>query len=281
MCVQVTIKVNNQRAACGGGLGLYQTNESYSDPCSFVYDPTTTPNVTDISTDSGGPGSFITLHGTEFSSDPYENFVLFGDIECNVTSCDSTYINCTLGYGQGGNNKPLWVHVLPVGVADTNELSLQYGITVESVSPSSSGLGGGVEAVITGSGFTTVLNDRSHIGYTYSPYQTLLSYDCLSWKNRVSFGSVQATILSITSNSIHCMIPPSDSNGSRLIIVEVYCADEESTETYEKSQSGLFTYDDSLSPTVTSISPLDGSGEGGTTVTISGNGFTNDTTIEV
>lgn len=212
------------------------------------------------------------------------NFVSFGGIICNVTSSHATTIQCTLGSGLGGTDKKLWVHVLPEGIADTNNITLSYSITVDTVSPSAIGLGGGIEAIIEGSGFaidSTTTTDTSGIAYTY--YQEVMSSleECNVWDTRVYFDTVQSTILSITPTSIHCIIPSTHSSGSPTVRIAVICTDEGSSEAYERSATGVFEYDDDLSVTVDDIDPPQGPGSGGTLVTIEGSGYTNDTIVQV
>ena len=272
--------INSQRAACGGGLELYQTTSSYPNPCGFTFSPTATPAINSISQTKATAGDNITIYGNGFSTNTTKNFVLFGDIECKVTFSNSTTIICTLGIGQAGI-KTTWVHVLNKGVADSNNITLLYTVSVLTVEPATSGLGGGIEVTISGNGFATDSTSNHHIGYTYNEYKTVTASTCNSWEIRVLFGSNEGVVTKINSTSIKCIAPATTILGTTDVIVGIYCADNGNTEEHNGTLTGGYNYDSALTPTITSITPASGSGQGGTTVTIGGTGFSTDTTAMV
>ena len=278
--LQVHVAINSQRAACGGGLELYQTTSTYPNSCGFTFSPTATPAITSISQTKATAGDSITIYGIGFSTNTTKNFVLFGDIECDVTFSNSTTITCTLGTGQAGI-KATWVHVVNKGVADSDNITLLYTVSVLTVEPTSSGLGGGIEVTISGNGFATDSTNNNHIGYTYNEYKSGIATTCNSWKSRVLFGSNEGIITKINSTSIKCIAPATTIPGTIDVIVIMYCADDGITEEYNGTLTGGYNYDNALTPTITSIIPTSGSGQGGTTVTIEGTEFSTDTTVMV
>ena len=213
----------------------------------------------------------ISLYGSGFgSASSDENFVLFGEVECVVVYYADTVINCTLEDGQAGN-KSLWLHVLSVGVADTNNITLDYTISVDSIQPSSGGLGGGVAMVISGSGFIPSNKGAatgSSLGYTYP--RDADEYECTTWTNKVTVGDRECNITAATHTTIHCIVPPSDVSGEADVGVAVYC---DGVLYHEDTLLDEYVYDDNMTPNVTSITPSGGSGRGGTPVTITGTGF--------
>lgn len=208
-----------------------------------------------------------------------------------MTQATDNNIMCTLGKGQAGN-KQLWIHVLSSSVAETNGITLEYTLTLQSIEPMLSGTGGGVEITITGDGFISSASHSSEtstdnsFGYLFSGYKSVKNIDgCSSWKNKVLIGDKECEINSFSSTIIKCTVPPALSAGSFDITASVYCVDDGSTVSYDSAMFPTqFTYDNALQPTITSINPLTGSGRGGEMVSILGTGFTNvadDVTVQV
>ena len=269
------MKINNQMAACGGGLEPYEFTNSYNNPCGFTFNESSTPIVNSISPTKASNGDIITITGEGFGSDVADNFVLFGDIECNVTQVTDTSLTCVIGRGQAGMKK-LWLHVLSGSVAKTDGISLEYKVSLLSVDPTSSGTKGGIEVTLMGDGFVgadteeTALTDGS-LRYSYSGYRSARN-NCNSWKNMVLIDEDECVINSASRTEIRCIVPAGTA-GTVDVSVSVLCDDVNSTEEYNVSAIGLFTYHTGLDPTVASISPSSGSGRGGETVSIIGTNF--------
>lgn len=235
--------------------------------------------VTSISPTSATSQDNITLYGSGFgntSSD--DNFILFGEVECAVTYYSDILINCTLGEGQAGN-KTLWLHVLSVGVANTNDIILDYYVYIDGIQPATSGLGGGVTMVIDGSGFIPADNSvapGTSLGYTYP--RDIDEPGCITWTNEVTVGDNECIITMATRTTIHCIVPPADVVGYVDVGVALYCDD---VVYYEDILTGGYSYDDSITPNVTSVTPSSGSGRGGTYITIIGTGFSTNAVVMV
>ena len=205
-------------------------------------------------------GDLITIYGSGFSTVNENNFVLFGEVQCMVATTSDSSISCVLSDGQAGVKK-LWLHVLSMGAAETNDITLEYKVTVDSIDPITCGTEGGVDVIITGDGFVDNDNhpDTSGIGYTYSQYKTATASNCNLWKTKVLIGSNECVLTDYSRTSIKC-IAPDGIDGTTDIIVTIYCDDVDTSEEYNGMLSGGFTYNSSLSPNVTTISPVSGSG---------------------
>ena len=112
--------------------------------------------------------------------------------------------------------------------------------TVTSVAPSSGTTGGGTAVTITGTGFVS--------GAT------------------VTFGGVAATGVSVVSATSIAATTPAHAAGAVVVVVT-------NPDSQTGSLSSGFTFATSPAPTVTSVTPANGSKAGGTAVTITGSGF--------
>ena len=83
--LQVVVKVNDLVASCIGA------------ECSYHHLEERTPIVTNISTNSGGAGSAVTVTGTGFSNNASDVTVTIGDVECTVQSSSETEIQFIIG----------------------------------------------------------------------------------------------------------------------------------------------------------------------------------------
>jgi hypothetical protein len=120
--------------------------------------------------------------------------------------------------------------------------------TVSSVSPNSGPLAGGTSVTITGTGFTNA--------------------------STVAFGASSASQVTFNSANKLTAISPAGSAGTVDVTVTTPVGGTSAT----GSAGDKFTY--TSGPTVTSVSPSSGPAAGGTTVTITGTGFTNGSTVK-
>mgnify|MGYP002474484666 CR=1 FL=1 len=114
---------------------------------------------------------------------------------------------------------------------------------VSSVSPTSGSTNGGVLLTVNGNGFAT---STSNI--------------------QVKVGSSQCTIVSTTAGQVTCTVPAQGSNPSTSAVTVI-------SNGVTFTSSATFTYDSSVSPSVTSISPV--SGTSGQALVITGTNFVN------
>lgn len=258
-------------AGCLGGKPQYEYTNEFVDYCAFTY-VSEMPVVTSFNPVNATVGTNITIYGHGFSTEVDDNFVMFGDADCMVTMATNTSLQCTITNGQAGP-KRLHLHVLSAGLANTGNHTLQLQADITGVQPAMSGVGGGVDMYISGSGFVSS-KDRPrgpHPGYSYSGYKAVASNNCSTWQNRVTVGGVNCPIKSSNETSIVCVVPAGTA-GEADLMVTLTCTEGEGSEEMTSLSAG-FTYNASLTTTVTSITPSSGSGRGGTAVTITGTGF--------
>ena len=153
------------------------------------------------------------------------------------------------GYGPGGSHL-VEILVKGKGWADNAEhLNFTYVITATSVTPASGSLAGGQTITISGSGFGNTKENAN-----------------------VSLDGSSCDITSVSMSHITC-VTTAHAEGNVSIEISI----GESLVTL----SDAFEYDSSLTISVTSLSPQQGSISGGEVITISGSGFLDTTTVQV
>ncbi len=209
--------------------------------------PLVTPgpgSITAISPTSGpaAGGNAVTITGTGFSPTAANDTVTFGSSKAAVTSASATSLTVTTPPGSGTAS----VTVTTAG-GTSNSVSYTYLApppppVISSISPTSgdscTAPGGGATVTITGTGFNPIASGDA-----------------------VAFGSSSATVTSASATSLTVTAPA----GTGSVSVTVTTANG-------TSDAVSFTYV-SGPPSITSISPSSGPTAGGTTVTITGNGF--------
>lgn len=225
---------------------------------------------------SASQGDTITITGTGFSETPEENFVLFDSIQCIVSASTVTSISCVLGEGFGGV-KQLHLHVTSVGVAESSGFGLTFSISADSVDISTGSQGGGTAIVISGSGyysdnFVTISTPESIEHYYANDLRSKRTTTC-QLANIVTIGDNSCEVISSTPDTITCLTPEETGTSSTYdITVSVGCIEDPNTHVSD-TLPNAFSYDASITPSVTSISPLEGAIHGGVEVVISGSGF--------
>jgi len=202
----------------------------------------TPPVITSISPLTGSTmgGTTVTITGTSFTGATLVTFSGIPATSLNVVN--STTITCIAPVRTSGTAGIVVRTIYGTSVAF---LSFTY-ITppaISSISPPSGGIAGGTNVTITGRNFT---------GATL-----------------VTFGGLSATSLSVVNSTTITCITPVRSAGPAGIIV--------TTGGGPGTTFSSFTY--VTPPSITDISQLTGSTEGGTSVTIRGTNFTGATTV--
>lgn len=187
-------------------------------------------------------GEVLTLTGTKLLLSGLEPIVLVGNLPCNVTSATSINLTCDAPRLMGGNYLVLVGDPL-YGNSNTY-FNITYLFNFSSVSPNESGLGG-AEIEVNGIGF-----DPSG-----GSLVTICGDPCLHYRPSSS-----------PLTSILCTAPPRSEN--TVCDVEVINPNNLTV----VLQSG-FSYRNSLTPSISSVSPARGGTAGGTTLTITGSGF--------
>jgi len=205
----------------------------------FTYIPA--PTITSISPTAGPAtgGTTVTLTGTNFTGATAVTFG--GTAAAGFTVNSTTSITATSPAGTGTVD----IRVTTPGGTSATSAADQFTFvarpTVTSISPTAGPTGGGTTVIITGTGFSAA-----------SP------------TGAVKFGATNASY-TINSNTQITATSPAGSAG----IVDVTVTTAGGTSA--TSAADQFTY--VAAPTVTAVSPTVGPTGGGTTVTITGTGF--------
>ena len=222
----------------------------------YTYDTAVTPNVNSLSPKSGKLGQTLTINGSAFHSSPNHVSVTVGGVVCLVNSATITSVSCTLG-AHTADNVSVSVHVEGKGHSNSDVI-FEYALGLTDVAPFrssrrrrslsnsvESGYGGGINITLTGYGFGSdtvaiVCDNRCRIGILTN---TELVCEAPAYPSRTP------------GNDVSCSVTVTSGSGT--------------TETFPNA----YTYRDSLTSTVTSVSPSRGGTGGGVRVTINGSGF--------
>ena len=201
------------------------------------------PAITGISPTSGrtAGGTSVIITGSDFTGAPAVTFS--GVAATDVTVVDSTTITCTTPAGSAGSASVVVTTPLGSNAANTLFTYVPPAPTITAVSPSSGSAAGGTSVTITGTGFTGATG--------------------------VTFGLVMATGVTVVNDTTITCTTPAGSAGAASIVV--------TTPGGTNAANTLFTY--VPVPTVAGTSPSSGSAAGGTSVTITGTGFTGATGV--
>jgi hypothetical protein len=207
------------------------------------------PTITALSPTSGNiaGGQSVVITGTGFLNVTGAAGVTFGGTNATGYTVNSdTQITATAPAHAAG---VVDVVVTSPAGSNTNTTADNFtytaGPVITSVTPVSGPTTGGTVVVITGSGFTGATS--------------------------VTFGGVAGTNLTVNSGSQITVTSPAHTAGSVNIVVTTPLG------TSVDSEADNFLY--GSGPTITSINPTQGGTAGGTTVTITGTGFTGATAV--
>lgn len=219
-------------------ISVISNSVTFPSSSTFTYSSSVTPTISSISPTSGTAGQTLTISGSNFVNG--QTSVTIGGTTCAIVSVSSSSITCTVSSSPAGTQSVI-VSVATVGTSNTN-IQFQYALQVSSISPTQGSFGGGQLVTVTGDGFNT-----SGISVT------ICSQPCQS--------------VSVVSNTqLTCITPSatvasSDQTCSLTVTVGIL------------TQSASYVYRNSLTSTISSISPLRGGTGGGTTLTITGTNF--------
>jgi hypothetical protein len=199
------------------------------------------PVVTKVSTNQGlaTGGTTVTITGAGFSSN---STVSFGSTPGTNVSVGTNGTSITVTSPGGVGTVPVTVTTSGGTSAASSSTQFSYIPVVTSISPPDGSANGGNSVTITGAGFSS--------------------------NSIVTFGTTEISIgNNPTSTSITVVSP----EGIGQVPVTVTTGSETSAVT----ANSQFTY----TPVINSISPTHGPASGGTKVTISGNGFSSDSSV--
>ena len=166
---------------------------------------------------------------------------------------------------------------------------LEYSVVMETVLPVEGSQAGGTEITISGKGFVSRTSPDSNF-VEWDPQQPILSdayeraliaYDneCSEgWENVVMVGVWECDIITADHTTITCTTPANQNPGTTNVYdvtVNVLCKDVGSVALSDTLSNG-FTYSVTLTPTITGVTPPEGSVHGGNSLSITGTGFSDD-----
>ena len=202
------------------------------------------PSITGISPASGPKtgATSVTITGSGFTG---ATKVAFG----TVAATSFTVVNDTTITATSPVESPATVNIkvtTPDGVSPSvaADQFTYLGPVVTAISPTSGPIAGGATVTVTGSGFT---------GAT-----------------KVAFGTLAGQNLDVVND--HTILVTSPAEGPGTVAIRVTTPDGQSAAV----TADLYTY---VGPVLTSISPTSGPMTGGTTVTVTGSGFTGATEV--
>ncbi|XP_048575327.1 fibrocystin-L-like isoform X2 [Nematostella vectensis] len=206
----VTNTVGGVQSACAG-------NE-----CKFTYSSAHTPAVTSTSgTTMNTPNHELTFTGTGFSSNTADITITVGTTFCSVTSASTTSVTCQIvGLTIGNHDVKLYVNNKGFARFD-QATSVTSSANIISVTPTETGINGGVRITLVGNGFKD--------GVT------------------VTVGGTKTTVASVTVSEIVIITPPHAcaSSCDKTLVLTVDGV------TFPNK---VITYKDSLTPVVSSVS---------------------------
>ncbi len=232
-------------AGSAGAVNLTVNNLGGSATASSAYTygaSTPAPTISGVAPTSGplAGGTSVVITGTNLTG---ASAVSFGGTAATSYTVDSaTQITAVAPAGSAG---AVAVAVTTTGGTASASGAFTYiaAPTITTVAPSSGPLAGGTSVVITGTGFTGT--------------------------SAVSFGGTAATSYRVDSATQITAVAPAGSAGTVAVAV--------TTTGGTASASGTFTY--TAAPTITTVAPSSGPLAGGTSVVITGTGFTGASTV--
>ncbi|XP_041625547.1 fibrocystin-L isoform X2 [Vulpes lagopus] len=244
------ISVNSSEVYCctpAGTAGRVSVkifvNEVAYPPLSFTYALEDTPLLRELVPNTGPPGTKIQIIGSNFGIDILEISVKIDNTPCNVTMVNDSVLQCIVGDHAGGTF-PVMMHRKTKGFA-VSTVVFEYPLTIQNIHPSQGSFGGGQTMTVRGTGF----NPETSIILVCGSECAIdrLKSDC-------------TTLL--------CKIPHNDGRGpEQTCEVSVVNGKDLSHSTTP------YTYTMSLTPLISEIYPKRGSTAGGTRLTITGSGF--------
>ena len=230
---QITCTTSNCTESCGD---LTVSSGKVSESSSlYNYLQSSSPVVTAAS----AAGSVLTITGSSLGSG---SSVSLRGSDCTVTSSSDSQVVCTVPDIAGGDY-PVIVNNPALGNSN-NDVLLTIELSLTSSTPTSGSFGGGTLMTLTGKGFSTAESSK------------------------VTVCDNMCDIQEVTTTEIKCLAPSNLSEDATLACDVTVVQDSGSV-----SLSNGFTYDASITPTITAASPLRGGTGGGTLVTITGTGF--------
>ena len=307
-------------------VSLFLGNSIVNSSAVYTYSTNSTPVITNVTRSVVLFGDIISISGVFYTgrADSVEVYIsrkspLVGLLpiqlattrqECEVESIGDSEIRCVVGPRVAGDRYVVMVKVKNIGyalVSPKNAADVVYQLQVETVTPTSFGLGGGVEVTLKGSGFLsgTLANEESDFHFksefsfvdtqkeAASAGQALVAMNLrgkLVSSHGIDYGVTYVVtvcgqicyIQSSTYNTTVCVVPQSQilsdvgNVADRLNAIQSCAVEAVINGSSGASRAQLHsnvTYRGSFTPYINSVSPRRGGTAGGTILTITGLGF--------
>ncbi len=229
-------RINGDNAICNDTVGS----------CNFRYDADKTPMVFAVRNRTISAVQTLDFIGSRFASQTSNLVISIGPTTCNATTVNDTFARCMIqGVVAGEHTSHFYVH--PIGNAWFNVSDKLQGLAaVSSVSPDRGSVHGGTTISISGNGFDP----------TYG-------------RVTVTIGGNACLVQSVSFSSIVCRTSQGSGarrrrslSGTKNVVVKSGAV---------SFPAVTYTFDSSVSPTVTGLSPSHG--HSGQTLTITGSNF--------
>ncbi|CAL8298854.1 unnamed protein product [Lota lota] len=208
-----------------------------SGDCGFEWSEDHTPVVTEISPSQGSNGleTRVTVTGSGFGGQNAS--IMIGDAKCEVQEVTSTTQVCSVGSAPAGTY-PVWVTFPSLGWAryQGDVLNFTYLLNVSSISPLSGSVAGGTLLTVS--------------GYGFGEHTT------------VAVGGEECSVVDVGHNELACRTPAAARAGSQS--VTVWGGNTSQT------ASSSFSYDESLTPLIATMTPENTTVIGHRVLTITG-----------
>ncbi|CAO2602354.1 Pkhd1l1 [Lemmus lemmus] len=216
-------------------------------PLSFTYTMEDTPLLKRIIPNRGPPGTEVEITGSNLGFDISDVSVMIKDTACNVTAVNDTVLQCIVGEHAGGVF-PVTMHHKTKGSA-LSSVVFEYPLYIQNIYPRQGSFGGGQTMTVTGTGF--------------DPQNSAVL---------VCGSKCAVDKLESDSTTLLCETPPNNGSGPEQACGVSVVNGKDSTRS-----TMPFTYILSLTPLIAEISPRRGSTSGGTRLTVTGSGFSENT----
>lgn len=223
----------------------------------YSYSTMATPMITGTSvanSNSTHGGDWLVINGSQFTNDTnLVTVMIMSDhvSHCNVTSVSNDTINCTLPNLPAGEYQ-LIVHITGMGNALPSSFTVTYSTNIDRFSPNMTGFGGGITISLYGNGFPLTNDSGAMV--------TICGASC------------DPIVVNLTN--MKCQLGELVGNYSSMTVVSCDVIISYPTRSLSSAVAiDSFTFNNTLTPRLTSVTPSSGGTAGGTMVTITGHNF--------